>query len=274
MLLWLDRKEYKKIVMDYQQRTSLQDKVAIVTGASSGIGEAVARLLLQRGARVVLFARRTDKLQELAQKAVAEGYTEPLLVAGDVRNPEEVEGAVQKALERWGRLDIVIANAGFGYRAPLVDGDIQRWKEMLDTNVYGLLLTLKYGVAPLLKQGHGHVIVTSSIAGRSVNPGGSAYSASKYAVNAIAEGLRQEVAPQGVRVTNIAPGSVTTGFATVAGYSDEVRAALQRLQPLTSEDVANAMIYALEQPAHVDVSEMVVYPTRQVNQGAVTVNQQ
>jgi NADP-dependent 3-hydroxy acid dehydrogenase YdfG len=255
--------------MEQRNSTDLRGQVAIVTGASSGIGESVAELLVKCGVHVALSARREDRINALAGRLTGEGYGETLVVPSDVRNPEDVEALVRKTLERWGHLDIVIANAGFGYRAPIVEGDIQRWKDMLDTNVYGLLLTLRYGVPPLLEQGHGHVIVTSSIAGRSVTAGGSAYSGSKFAANAIAESLRQEVGAHGVRVTTIEPGTVWTEFAEVAGYSPETRATLQQLQPLKPEDIANGMLYALEQPSYVDVAELTIYPTRQTGQGVV-----
>ncbi len=148
---------------EQRQATDLRGKVAIVTGASSGMGEAIAEELVQRGARVALFARRENRLQALAQRLAGKGNEEPLIVPGDVSKPEDVQNLVNQAVQRWGKLDIVIANAGFGYRAPIVDGDPQRWKNLLDTNVYGLLLTLKYGVEQLLKHGSGHVVVTSSV---------------------------------------------------------------------------------------------------------------
>ena len=227
-------------------------------------------MLVERGVHVALSARRADRLEDLSQQLTGEGYGETLIVKSGVRNPVDVEELMRKTLARRGHLDIVIANAGFGYRVPIVDGDIQRWKELLDTNVYGLLLTLKYGVAPLLEQGHGHVIVASSIAGRSVTAGGAVYSGSKFAVNAIAEALRQEVASTGVRVTTVEPGAVWSEFAQVAGYSPETQAVLQQMQPLTPQDIARGMLYALEQPASVDVSNLVIYPTRQTGQGVVS----
>src|SRR5260221_8084900 len=166
------------------QATDLRGKVAIVTGASSGIGEAIAEELVQRGARVALFARRENRLQELAQRLAGKWSAETLIVPGDVSKPEDVQKLVNQTMQRWGKLDIVIANAGFGYRSPIVDGDVERWKNLLDTNVYGLLLTLKYGVEKLLKNGSGHVVVTSSIAGRSVTAGGAALKAVKFAARA------------------------------------------------------------------------------------------
>ncbi len=140
------------------QATDLRGKVAIVTGASSGIGEAIAQELVERGAHVALFARRENRLQELAQRLAGYGSHETMIVPGDVSKPEDVQNLVNQTMQRWGKLDIVIANAGFGYRSYIVDGDIERWKNLLDTNVYGLLLTLKYGVQKLLENGSGHVV--------------------------------------------------------------------------------------------------------------------
>jgi NADP-dependent 3-hydroxy acid dehydrogenase YdfG len=245
------------------QATDLRGKVAIVTGASSGIGEAIAEELVKRGARVALFARRENRLQALAQRLAGKGSEEPLIVPGDVSKPEDVQKLVNQTVQRWGKIDIVIANAGFGYRAPIVDGDVERWKQLLDTNVYGLLLTLKYGVEKLLKQGSGHVVVTSSIAGRSVTAGGAVYSGSKFAVEAIAEALREEVGQQGVRVTTIEPGAVATEFAAVAGYPPGTIEAIKQLEPLQAQEIARVVIQALEQPGNVDIAELTVYPTKQ-----------
>ncbi len=247
------------------QATNLRGKVAIVTGASSGIGEAIAEELVKRGARVALFARRENRLQELAQRLAGQGGEKPLIVPGDVSKPEDVQKLVNQTMQRWGRLDIVIANAGFGYRSPIVDGDPQRWKNMLDTNVYGLLLTLKYGVEQLLKQGSGHVVVTSSVAGRSVVAGGAVYSGSKFAAGAIAEALREEVGQQGIRVTTVEPGAVATEFAKVAGFPPEAVEAIKQLEPLQAQEIARVVIQVLEQPRNVDIAELAVYPTKQTN---------
>src|SRR5258708_13719669 len=198
------------------QATDLRGKVAMVTGASSGIGEAIAQELVQRGARVALFARRENRLEELAQGLGGNGSDETLIVPGDVSKPEDVQNLVNQTVQRWGKIDIVIANAGFGYRAPIVDGDTQRWKQLLDTNVYGLLLTLKYGVQNLLKHGSGHVVVTSSIAGRSVTAGGAAFYGSEIALNALPQTLPEEVGPKEISVTTIDPGASANDFPEAA----------------------------------------------------------
>src|SRR5260370_5891897 len=193
---------------EQRQATDLRGKVAIVTGESSGMGEAIAEELVQRGARVALFARRENRLQELAQRLAGKGSDETLIVPGDVSKPEDVQNLVNQTVQRWGKIDIVIANAGFGYRAPIVDGDTQRWKQLLDTNVYGLLLTLKYGVQNLLKHGSGHVVVTSSIAGRSVTAGGGAYIGGEITLHTIPVTLRVEVSEPSIRRTTITHESV------------------------------------------------------------------
>ncbi len=242
----------------------LRGQVAIVTGASSGIGEAIAEQLVLRGAHVALQARRTERLEALAERLQGDGHGETLIVPGDVREPRAVQALVQRTLDRWGQLDALVANAGFGYRKPIVDGDIQRWKEMLDTNVYGMLLTLKFGVRPMLERKSGHVIVMSSIAGRVVTPGGGAYCGSKFAVTAIADALRMEVGSQGVRVTTIEPGVVISEFQQVAEYTPDILAnMLKGAEPLVPLDIARTVVFALEQPEHVGVNEMVVRPRGQ-----------
>jgi len=249
--------------------SDFHEQVAIVTGASSGIGEAVAEALVQRGTHVALFARRTDRLRALAErlsrKTNGEHYGETLTVTGDVRQLEDVQRLVRAVLDRWGRVDILIANAGFGYRKPVVEGDPARWKEMIDTNVYGLLLTLKFGIQPMLERGRGKVIITSSVAGRVATPGGSAYCGSKFAASAIADSVRQEVGPRGIQVTSIEPGVVISEFQRVAEYTPDILAnMLKGAEPLMPGDIARAVVFALEQPAHVGISEILVRPTGQV----------
>jgi NADP-dependent 3-hydroxy acid dehydrogenase YdfG len=244
--------------------TDLRGLVAVVTGASSGIGEAVAVALAQRGAHVALAARREDRLTALSERLEKTGDGEVTVLACDVRQPEEVQRLIATTLQRWGRIDVLIANAGFGYRSPIAEGDIAVWKDMLDTNVYGLLLTLRYAVPSMLERGAGHVVVTSSVAGRVVTPGGGAYCGSKFAASAIAEALRMEVATKGVRVTTIEPGVVISEFQAVARYTPEiVQNMLKGAEPLMPDDIARAVVFAVEQPAHVGVNELVVRPSGQ-----------
>ena len=244
--------------------TELRGQVALITGATGGLGAAMASRLAERGARLALAGRRADDLEGVAARLRAAG-ADVMTLSGDIRDAAYVERMVGETLERWGRLDILIANAGLGYRAPIAEGDPERWKRMLDVNVYGLLLTLRFGVPPMLERG-GHVVVMSSVAGRVVQAGNGVYSASKYAVNAIAEALRQEVTRQGVRVTMIEPGVVRTAFQDVAGYSPELRQRLLEDQrPLTADDIAAAVLYVLEAPRHVSVNELLIRPSDQVS---------
>lgn len=250
----------------------LRGQVALVTGASSGIGEAIAEALALRGAHVTLAARRVERLEALAerlrQRRAAEGAQvgETQIVACDVREEDQVKNAVDKTVERWGQLDLLIANAGFGYRAPTVDGDTARWKDMIITNVYGLLLTLKHGVKPMLERKSGHVVVMSSIAGRVTTPGGGAYCGSKAAASAIADALRMEVASQGIAVTAIEPGVVISEFQQVAGYTPEIVAnMLKGNAPLYPPDIARAVVYVCEQPETVTVGELTIRARGQAN---------
>jgi NADP-dependent 3-hydroxy acid dehydrogenase YdfG len=242
--------------------TDLRGAVAVVTGASSGIGEAVAVTLAQRGARVALAARREERLTALGERL--ENTGEVTVIPCDVRQPEDVQRLITTTLERWGKIDILVANAGFGYRSPIAEGDIAVWKDMLDTNVYGLLLTLRYAVPSMLERGAGHVVVTSSVAGRVVTPSGGAYCGSKFAATAIAEALRMEVASKGVRVTTIEPGVVISEFQAVARYTAEIIPnMLKGAEPLMPVDIARAVVFAVEQPAHVGINELVVRPSGQ-----------
>jgi NADP-dependent 3-hydroxy acid dehydrogenase YdfG len=248
--------------------TDLRGQVALVTGASSGIGEAITEALVRRGAHVAMFARRTDRLEALVARLASTAADGPrgetLIITGDVREADDVQAAVRKTLDRWGHLDALIANAGFGNRGPLIDGDIKRWKDMIDTNVYGLLLTLKFGVPALLERGKGNVVIMSSIAGVVPTPGGAAYCGTKAAASAIADSLRQEIGPKGTRVTAIEPGVVISEFQEKAQYAPEiVPNMLKGAAPLLPADIARTVLFALEMPAHVGVTELVVRPAGQ-----------
>lgn len=255
----------EELGLKWSPKENLTGKVALVTGASSGIGASTARKLARRGAFVAVVARRRERLDDLVQELHQEGLDEVMAIAADIQHAEEVEHVINTIVNRWGRLDIIIANAGFGYRSPLVDVDLQRWEQLYKTNVHGLMLTVKYGVPPMLSLGKGDVVIISSIAAKEVAPGGGAYSATKFGVNAIASALRLETNTKGIRVTTIQPGAVATEFAQVAGYSEEeIRKYAAMMMPLHPDDVADTTLFALELPEHVNIPELTIMPTQQV----------
>ncbi|MEJ2860513.1 SDR family oxidoreductase [Actinomycetospora flava] len=234
-------------------------KVVAITGASSGIGEVAARLLTARGARVVLGARRADRLERVAAEIRGAGGAVAVLPT-DVRRREDVAALVALARERFGRLDVLVANAGVGHVAPLDDQSVDAWDEMIDVNLRGLL----HGVAAVLPgfraQGSGHVVAVVSTAGLRIVPGQVVYAATKNAVRTVCEGLRQEAGPA-LRVTAVSPGVTGTDFIDGAG-DPEVRARYAAMA-MPPDAVARAIAYAIEQPADVDVGEIVVRPTAQ-----------
>jgi NADP-dependent 3-hydroxy acid dehydrogenase YdfG len=241
----------------------IDGKVVAITGASSGIGEATAVLLAERGARLVLGARRTDRLDALAARLRDEN-ADVVTVRTDVRRREDVSALVALACERYGRLDVLVNNAGIGPISPLDELRVQDWDDMIDVNVKGVL----YGIAAALpvfrEQGGGHVVTIGSTAGFKTVPHQAVDSATKFAVRAISEGLRQEAGGE-IRVTVVSPGAVRTEFV------DHVPSAEARARVATARDtfaippdaIARAIVYAVEQPADVDVNEIVVRPARQ-----------
>lgn len=229
--------------------------VLVITGASSGIGAATARAAVHAGHRVVLGARREDALKALAEELG--GPEQALALRCDVTSWEDQLALVALAQERFGQVDAVLANAGFGAPRGFEQSSVEHWHAMVDTNVLGVALTIRAALPPLRAQGHGHVLLVGSVAGRRALPG-SLYSATKFAVHAMAEALRLELrqsdpeAP--IRVTLIEPGMTDTEF-----FDERPQNAL------ADEDIARAIVYALSQPAHVDVNDILIRPTRQAN---------
>ncbi len=224
-------------------------KVLLITGASSGIGAATARHAVDAGWRVVLAARSEDKLADLA--AELGGDEVATAVRCDVTSWDDQQAAVSAAIERFGRLDAFLANAGFGAARGFQEEDVEHWKAMVDTNVYGAALSIRAALGPFREQGHGHMLLMGSVAGRRAIPG-SLYSATKWAVTAMGESLRAEVADTAIKTTVIEPGMVDTAF-----FDERPTGALE------ADDIARAVIYALSQPGHVDVNEVLVRPVNQ-----------
>lgn len=224
-------------------------KVLLITGASTGIGAATARLARDAGYRVALGARSLDKLTQLAEELGGDEWALPMKV--DVQEWDEQQAFVAAAVEYFGRVDIAFANAGFGAERGFLNSTPEHWRDMILTNIYGCALTVR-ATLPQLQKHKGHMLLTSSTAGRRVIPG-SMYSATKWAVTAMGEALRQEVTESGVRVTLIEPGMTDTPFFDngVPEWS------------LTPEDIARSVIFAIQQPPHVAVAEMLIRPTGQ-----------
>src|ERR671911_208574 len=220
------------------------DPVLVITGASTGIGAATARRAVEFGQRVVLAARSEDKLQELAEELGGDEHA--LAVRCDVTSWDDQQALAQAALDRYGRLDSYFANAGFGAARGFLEESVEHWKSMIDTNVLGAALSIRASLGHFKEQGRGHLLLTSSIAGRRVLPG-SLYSATKHAVTAMGEALRQEVADTDIKVTLIEPGMVETPF-----FDNPVSGGLQ------ADDIARAVMFALTQPPHVDVNAFYV----------------
>jgi NADP-dependent 3-hydroxy acid dehydrogenase YdfG len=243
--------------------SGIEAKVVAVTGASSGIGEATALLLAERGAKVVLSARGTERLKALADRILRAGG-EADYARTDVKRREDLSGLVKLACERYGKLDVLVNNAGIGPISPLDELRVDEWDDMIDINIRGVL----YGIAAALpvfrKQGFGHFINTASTAGHTTVPNQSVYSGTKFAVRAISEGLRQE-AGEKLRVTIISPGFVRTDFVE-AVTNLELRARLADSRDrfaMPPDAIARAIAFAIEQPDAVDVNEIVIRPTAQ-----------
>ena len=244
--------------------SDVKGKVVAITGASSGIGEATARLLAAAGAKVVLGARRTDRLDFIARDIRKTGG-EAEVQAIDVTKREDLALFVKKAQDRFGRLDVLISNAGLMPLSPFDDLKVDEWDRMIDVNIKGVL----YGIAAALpvfrKQGSGHFINVSSVAGHRIGPNGAVYSGTKFAVRAISEGLRQEAGDK-IRVTIISPGAVQSELAETISNPDVKKRILDyRKMAIPAEAIASAMAYAIGQPADVDVNEILIRPTAQSN---------
>jgi NADP-dependent 3-hydroxy acid dehydrogenase YdfG len=226
-----------------------EDPVLVITGASSGIGAATARRAVEFGYRVTLAARSEDKLQALAEELG--GPDRALALSCDVTSWDDQQALVARTLGEFGRMDAYFANAGFGAKRGFLEESVEHWKSMIDTNVFGAALSIRASLGHFRSQNRGHLLLTSSVAGRRALPG-SLYSATKHAVTAMGEALRAEVAETNIKVTLIEPGAVDTPF-----FENPVSNALE------ADDVARAVMFALTQPPHVDLNEMLIRPIHQ-----------
>lgn len=242
---------------------NIENKVVIITGASSGLGEATARLLAKKGAKVVLGARRTDKLLAIVQEIREDGGQAEFLSV-DVTNKNDVQELINKAMVSFGKIDVLVNNAGLMSIAPLSERHIDEWDRMIDINIKGVL----YGIAAALpifqKQEFGHFINLSSVAGIKVfSPGGTVYSGTKFAVRAISEGLRHEVGGK-IRTTTIEPGAVSSELKFGSSHKESTDFVIDFYNnAIPADSIARAIAYAIEQPDDVDINEIVLRPTVQ-----------
>ncbi len=245
--------------------TKLDGKVAVVTGASSGIGEATVRALAAEGAAVVAGARRKERLDGLAEEVTQDGG-KAIAVECDITDEEQAHNLVQRAVEEYGRIDILVNNAGVMLLSTVGKGLSDQWRQMFEVNVMGLLYATDAAIGPMKEQGSGHIVNVSSVAGRKVTRDSSGvYAGTKHAVNAISEGLRQELLEDNIRVTIVGPGAVETELPDHI-TDEEAREGLSgllELERLQAEDIAKAITYAVTQPERVSVNEILIRPTQQ-----------
>lgn len=248
--------------------SGIQDKVIVITGASGGIGEATAMLLAERGAQVVLGARRSDQLEAITNRIEKSGGKAAYLVT-DVKRSEDLSNLVQLANEKFGKLDVLINNAGFMPMSPFDDLRVEEWEDMIDINIKGVLYGIAAALPTFRNQGSGHIINIASTAAYRILPNMSVYAGTKLAVRAISEGLRQEAGDK-LRVTIVSPGFTNTPGSMQSDALDairdpEMKAKLEAYQNigLSPYSIAKAIAFAIEQPHDVDVSEIVVRPTAQ-----------
>ncbi|WP_148340812.1 SDR family oxidoreductase [Aquicella siphonis] len=244
----------------------MKDKVVFITGASSGIGAACARRFAREGAGLLLCARRLDVLNELASELRAQFDAEIHTFQLDVRCADEVKKALAGLPSEWRQVDILLNNAGLAAGLDtLQEGDIQDWEDMIDTNVKGLLYVTRGILQGMVERNAGHIINIGSIAGHTVYPKGAVYCATKFAVNALTQGLRMDLFGKKIRVTTIDPGAVETNFSLVRfkGDSQRASAVYEGMDALSAEDIADTVYYCASRPPHVNISEVIIMPTDQ-----------
>ncbi|GLQ90382.1 SDR family NAD(P)-dependent oxidoreductase [Dyella flagellata] len=246
-------------------KNRLKDRVALVTGASSGIGEATALALAEQGAKVAIAARRKDRLEQLAAK-LAELGAEPLLLVADLASEAEAQRVVKETQAHYGRLDILVNNAGVMYLEPVAEADLGRWRRMLELNVLSLIASTQAALAGMRARRDGHIVNISSVAGRVANPNAAAYAATKFGVVGFSESLRREVYKDNIRVSVIEPGMVDTELREHIGHEASRRAVNARageMRQLQAEDIADTVLFCVTRPDYVCINEVLMRPTDQ-----------
>jgi serine 3-dehydrogenase len=246
--------------------TEIKGKIVFVTGASSGIGESCARIFARNGAKLLLCARRMDRLKKIALQLKTEYGTETHIFQLDVRDREQVDKELDKIPAEWKKIDVLINNAGLARGlSKLHEGSIKDWEEMIDTNIKGLLYISRKIIPGMVDRERGDIINIGSLAGHEVYPGGAVYCATKYAVDALTRGLRMDLVGTPLRVCTVDPGLVETEFSMVRFHGDDERAdnVYQGLRPLTGDDIAETVFYCASRPAHIQIAQVIIFPTAQ-----------
>ena len=243
------------------------NKVALITGATSGIGKATALKAAEAGFNIIITGRRSDRLEQLAREIQEKGV-EVLPLHFDIRQQTAVQQAIENLTGNWRNIAVLVNNAGLAVGvSPIQEGVLDDWERMIDTNIKGLLYITR-AVAPLMIANNaGHIVNLASIAGKEVYPGGNVYCATKHAVDALSKAMRTDMLKHNIKVTNIAPGMVETEFSIVRYKGDEeaARNVYKGMTPLTNEDIADTILFAITRPAHVCLNDIVIMPTAQAN---------
>jgi NADP-dependent 3-hydroxy acid dehydrogenase YdfG len=246
----------------------MEKKIVLITGATSGFGEATAKLFAKNGHSLIITGRRKERLEKLSKELVADYNVEVLSLCFDVQNSVEVEIAISSLPEKWKNIDVLVNNAGLasGY-GTIQDGNIDDWDKMINTNVKGLLYVTKNITPLMIKRQKGHIINIGSTAGKEVYLNGGVYCASKHAVDAISKGLRIDLLEHGIKVTQICPGAAETEFSEVRFHGDKEKAknVYKGYQPMSAEDIAELIYYSATLPAHLCINDLVVTSLAQAN---------
>jgi 3-hydroxy acid dehydrogenase / malonic semialdehyde reductase len=244
--------------------TDLKNKIVLITGASAGIGQACAHKFAEQGSKLILVARRMDRLEKL-QKSLK---TDCLIIELDLQDKKAVASAIESFPDEWKDIDVLVNNAGLGRGLEkLHEGNIDGWEEMIDTNIKGLLYISRAVIPGMVERKKGHIINIGSIAGHQVYPGGNVYCATKHAVDALTKGMRLDLVDTPLRVSTVDPGLVETEFSVVRFYGDKEKAmnTYKGYKPLEADDVADAVVWVANRPAHVQIAEVTIFPTAQAS---------
>jgi len=240
----------------------------MVTGATAGIGEATAEVLVNNGYKVIITGRREKRLSEIGDRLKLQNNGSVYSLHFDVRNKNEVDEAVQSLPDEWADIDILINNAGLASgMAPVQTGDTEDWEKMIDTNIKGLLYVTRAVAPGMIKRKSGQIVNIGSIAGREVYPNGNVYCATKHAVDALTKGMRRDMLKDGIKVSQVAPGAVETEFSVVRFHGDESKAekVYKGYDPLMAKDIADAVLFVVSRPPHVNINDILVMPTAQAS---------